>query len=180
MASGQDDRQFCRSKPTGTSKTRAIVARVIHLQDKAQKSPTTLQPTGIRTARTSLPLEIPAESTKLLATRTEKPLPGVPHEYTHVDLLPHGLEIKKKRQPVDFARRIHELTQQNGYLLAELAHLKDTQIALKEFQNKTQEAFWVLEVALHEVSHRTRASDQRLRKYWSTNSGDGSEEVTAF
>ncbi len=188
-ASHQDDRQFCRSKPAGTSKTKAIVARVIHLQDKAEKSPTPLQPTGVRAARTSLPLEIPAETTKPLATRTEKPLPGVPDEYTHIDrrvaissldLFPHGLEIKKKREPIDFAQRIDELTRQNGYLLAELAYLKDTQIALKELKNKTREALGLLEVALHEVSHRTGASDQRLRKYWSTHSGDASEEVTAF
>lgn len=52
--------------------------------------------------------------------------------FSGLELLLRRLEIKKKREPVDFVQRIHELTQQNGYLLAEVAFLKETQIALKE------------------------------------------------
>lgn len=146
MASDQGERQSHRNKPVDTSKTRVIVARVIHLQDKPQHSPIPAPPTGIRAARAPLRLEIPSENKKKLATRTEKPLSGVPGDHTNVnsrilmgdvnfsglELLLRRLEIKKKREPVDFVQRIHELTQQNGYLLAEVAFLKETQIALKE------------------------------------------------
>ncbi len=81
---------------------------------------------------------------------------------------------------MDFTQRLDELTQQNGYLLAEVALLKETRDALKELQDQTQEAFLVLQAALREVSHRMGNSEQRLRNYWGAHSGDGSEEVTAF
>ncbi len=194
MASDHGERHSHRNKPIGTSKTRAFVARAVQLREKAQISPVPVPPTGLRPAGTSLRLEIPSGHQKLLATRNQKPLPGVPGDHIPVDryiatdassisslnLLPRGLEIRKKREPMDFTQRLDELTQQNGYLLAEVALLKETRDALKELQDQTQEAFLVLQAALREVSHRMGNSEQRLRNYWGAHSGDGSEEVTAF
>ena len=194
MESDHGRRPSHRDKPIGTSKTRAIVARVIHPQGRVQYSPNPVPPIAVRTVGRSLRFEIPTEPVNLLATRTEKSLPGVPDEHTNIngpievddrsfptfDLLPRRLEITKKRERVDFAQRIHELTQQNGYLLAEVELLKETRLALKELQDQTQEAFWVLQAALHKVSDRIETSERRLMNYWGTHSGDRSDEVTAF
>ena len=165
-------------------------------QSRAQKSPLRIH-TEVRSLRTSSSLEIPSRPKELLADRYEKPLPEIPKapindarnyaadvfkkiQSPDPDLFPHKLEVKKKRQPMNITRRIEELTQQNGYLLAELAALKESRATLKELQHKTQEACRILEAALSVASHRARFSEQLLMEYWGTHLGDGSEEVRVF
>lgn len=86
-------------------------------------------------AVTPLRIDIPHIPPKLLARRTEKPLPGVPVKQTNmdgriamdvgsilnVDLLLDGLKVKKMKQSVSSAHDMHELREQNGYLLAKIA-----------------------------------------------------------
>ena len=196
MSFDQSGRQSHRNKFTGTSEICPIVARPTYPHIRAQKSPLNGF-TGLNSSRTPSSLEIPLRPKEVLACRNEKPLPEVPN--TPIDsasnhapngfnkvlspnpnFLPDKLNIKKKRQQINITRRIEELTQQNGYLLAELAVLKESRVALKELEHKTQEACRILEAALNVASQRARFSEKLLMDYWGTHLGDGSEEIRVF
>lgn len=195
MIFNQDERRFYRNKPIGTSEIRQIIVRAIYCSKNARDSPLLL---SLIDEKAFLRFKISFESTKLLQTQIEKLFLGIPNDYANnyrrivtnngnissFNLFPHELKInkkkKKKRETIDYNQRIHELTQQNEYLLAKLALLRKTRLALKELQERTQKAFWVLKAALNEVCQRTATSEQRLMRSWNTHSDDESEEVTAF
>lgn len=120
--------------------------------------------------------------------------PGLPNEITsleHVieahggttsgsDLLPHRLKIQKKTKYTSPAQEIDDLKRQNGYLLAEVALLKETRTTLSGLQFKTQEAYQLLRLALQEVTKKLASSERRLMEYWGINPNDGSTEVRVF
>jgi len=118
----------------------------------------------------------------------QKPLPDIPIEHrtgetrgVGLDVrFPQRLRVHKIHAPLTAEQKIQQLTQQNGYLVEELAALEETRRTMKELQQKTQKAFLILEEALRNVSQQLNASERRLYEYWGLHFDDGSTEIKAF
>ena len=96
-----------------------------------------------------------------------------------IDLLPRPLAIYRRNDSSP-AQELEGLVEENGYLRAEVNHLKDTRRALSKLQGKTREAFLILQGALEQLSGDLSESEQRLMSYWGSHCEDGNEEVQAF
>ena len=91
-----------------------------------------------------------------------------------IDMLPHRLDITKKRPPQSLPENLMELTYEIGYLRQEIARYKEVQEAIGFLYAKTVEAFQLLEHGIEEKNIRQRLISHReiqqseLRFYSST------------
>ena len=78
-----------------------------------------------------------------------------------IDMLPHRLDIIKRRPPQSLSEKLVELTREVGYLREELARYKEVQNAMGLLYTKTVEAFELLEHGLEEDNLRKQLTSHR-------------------